>query len=291
MTTSRYESDSITSGRATGVGCLSTPVSDMTNNYLYVACTLLEPSTKLYKLNSISGTLIDSVTVAGSVSGRGVGSRGGTLTLSPNFHIARPTLTRANGNVYVSIGGFDAGSWHGWVMSYNANTMKQNAVWCSTPNTIGGSIWMSGAAPAVDGSGNLYVATGNGGRYDGIAEFENSVVKLSPTLKVLDHFTPANRETLNKGDAHVSSNRFVLIPGTNYGVVAAKEFNVYGIDTTCMGGLQGSTSGCSFQSFQANRTGKVTARSGAYGAAFMNNRLFLPLTAGDLNAFAWAAAL
>lgn len=290
MTTSSYGPDSVNWGGATGVGCVSTPVVDVTNNYLYVVCALLEPSIKLYKLNSITGTLLDSVTVAGSVRGSGVGSRGGTLTFSANFHIARPALTLANGNAYVSIGGFDAGSWHGWVMSYNANTMKQNAVWCSTPNSIGGSIWMSGGAPAIDGGGNLYVTTGNGGRYDGITEFENSVVKLSPALKVLDHFTPANWETLNKSDADVSSNRFVLISGSKYGVVAAKDFNVYVIDTTCMGGLQGSSSGCSIQSFQTNGIAKISEISGSFGATFMNNRLFLPLTTGDLYAFTWTGS-
>lgn len=290
MTTSSYGPDSVNWGGAIGVGCVSTPAIDATNNYLYAVCADLGPGIRLYRLNSLTGRVVDTVMVSGSTRGVGAGSRDGTLRFSANFHIARPGLMLANGNIYVSIGGFDAANWHGWVMSYNANTMKQNAVSCSTPNSIGGSIWMSGGAPAVDDSGNLYVTTGNGGGYDGLTEFEESVVKLSPALKVLDHFTPANWRTLNRGDADVSSNRFVLIPGTKYGVVAAKDFNVYVIDTTCMGGLQGSNSGCSLQRFQTDGTAKVTEVSGSFGAVFMNNRLFLPLTAGDLYAFTWTGS-
>ncbi|MEO5970987.1 MAG: hypothetical protein ABIQ95_13745, partial [Bdellovibrionia bacterium] len=47
----------------------------------------------------------------------------------------------------------------------------------------------SGDGPAIDGAGNLYLATSNGG-FEGNSEFGDTVLKLTPNLKVLDYFSP-----------------------------------------------------------------------------------------------------
>lgn len=148
---------------------------------------------------------------------------------------------------------------------------------------------MWGGPTAVDGSGNIYITTGNGGNYDGVTTFTNSVLKLTPTLTLLDWFSPSNNNAvLNPDDADVSSNRFLLIPGTTLGVIASKDFNVYLLDTTCMGHLQGS-SGCALQTFKTNASGTITAFSGSYGALYINGSLILPTTAGSLYSFAFSA--
>ncbi len=67
------------------------------------------------------------------------------------------------------------------------------------PNTGEGGIWMSGAAPAVDAQGRLYMLTGNGGfdANSGTApndDYGDSLVQLSLNLQVLGYFTPSDQQ-------------------------------------------------------------------------------------------------
>jgi hypothetical protein len=283
------------------MGCFSTPAIDTGNNVIYAVCAV--PAWTLFKVNLLTGATISHVAIAGQVVGTGDTGTGhpncsyrGTpdTTSGPNLLfdttglVQRPGLRFFNGTVYVTFGGIgDECPYHGWMMTYNAS-LSQTGIWCSTPNGWGGASWSS--APPVDASGNIYVTTGNGTTYDGITTYTNSVVKLSPSGAVLsDWFEPANNVTINAADADVAANRFVLIPGTIYGVIAAKDFNVYVIDTTCMGHLQGS-SGCTLQTFQTKVGGTGTNSSGSYGAAFMNGSLILPLTAGDIYSYVWGGS-
>ena len=69
-----------------------------------------------------------------------------------------------------------------------------------------------GCAPAVDSSGNLYVATGNGD-YDGSVNFGESVLKFSGTdLTLLDWYTPNTWAALNDNDSDLGSSGVILIP-------------------------------------------------------------------------------
>ncbi len=287
------------------MGCLSTPVLDLTNSLIYVSCMTSTPAWKLFKLNLSNGSTVTSVTISGQVVGTGdtnpnghanCGYLGhGDSTSGPNLlfaadqQIQRPALKLSGGTIYISFSGFgDTCPYHGWVMTYDTS-LSQTGIWCSTPNDWGGGVWGQGAL-TVDGSGNAYVTTGNGTTYNGTTIFTNSVVKLSPTLSMIgDWFEPSNNVTINADDADVAANRFLLIPGTIYGVMAAKDFNVYVIDTTCMGHLQGS-SGCTLQTFQTLAMGTITSSSGSYGATFINNVLYLPTTAGSIYAFTWGGS-
>ncbi len=51
---------------------------------------------------------------------------------------------------------------HGWVMSYNANTLTREAAFNTSPNDNANGVWMSGGGLASDANGNIYIATGNG---------------------------------------------------------------------------------------------------------------------------------
>ncbi len=56
----------------------------------------------------------------------------------------------------------DSGLYHGWVVAYDAVTMKQAGAWVSTPNGYQGGIWMSGCGISADADGNLYLSIANG---------------------------------------------------------------------------------------------------------------------------------
>lgn len=288
------------------LGCLSTPVADVTNSKLYVVCDTDTPNWVIRQLSLTTGSTLISTTITGQVIGTGDTGAPGTdgdaapgppdmtsganVVFYPRFEFQRSSLTLANNNVYVTFGGLnDNRPYHGWVIAYSTSTLTQTAIWCASPNGWGGAIWMSGGAPAVDGSGNLYASTGNGTTYDGLTNFTNSVVKLSPSLTLSDWFEPSNNVSIDAVDADVSSNRVILIPGTALVVASGKDFNVYLIDTTCMGHLQGS-SGCTLQTFKTNGSGTPGPTSGAYGSMFLNDKLYLPTTTGSIYGFTFAGS-
>jgi hypothetical protein len=57
---------------------------------------------------------------------------------------------------------YDVRPYTGWIIGYSASTLAQKSVLNVTPNGNSGAIWMSGAGPAADSSGNIYLFDGNG---------------------------------------------------------------------------------------------------------------------------------
>ena len=72
----------------------------------------------------------------------------------------------------------------------------------TAPGESQGAVWMGGAAPAVDGSGNVWVAVGNGsvtspgGPYDD----SDSVIELSSSLGLEQFFAPSDWYSDNATD-------------------------------------------------------------------------------------------
>ena len=85
----------------------------------------------------------------------------------------RPGLVLLNGVVYVGFGSHcDSGSYHGFVLGYNAtNLTQQVAAFNVTPTGSQGAVWSGGMAPGGGCNGNLYIMTGNG-TFDGITNFD-----------------------------------------------------------------------------------------------------------------------
>ena len=93
------------------------------------------------------------------VSGTGAGSSGGQVSFDPMLNAQRPALLLQNGHIFISWASYcDLGPYHGWLMSYNAASLLQEAVFNVSPNSLAGGIWMSGNGPAADSSGNIYLA-------------------------------------------------------------------------------------------------------------------------------------
>jgi hypothetical protein len=109
------------------------------------------------------------VALTATVSGTGNGSSGGTLTLDAEWENQRPALLLLNGIVYVGFAAHgDNGPWHGWILGYNATTLQQTGIFCTSPNGVGSGVWMSGAGLSADVPdptnhpyGRMFVATGN----------------------------------------------------------------------------------------------------------------------------------
>jgi len=124
----------------------------------------------------------------------------------------------ANGNVYIAWGSScDAGPYYGWVLAYEARTLKQTGVFNTSPDSGEAGIWQADAGIAADSEGNVYAVTGNGkfNAASGGHDYGDSVLKLrfapnSPTVR--DYFTPFNESTLNSRDDDLGSSGPVLLP-------------------------------------------------------------------------------
>jgi hypothetical protein len=162
------------------------------------------------------------VDIAGSAA-----AQHGTIQFDPAIHNQRPALLLsgyASGTaVYVAWASFgDNGNYNGWVMSYDASSLKQIAVWNATPNGRQGGIWMSGGGIAADSSGDLFFSTGNG-KFDDSADiippmapgndFGESYIKLNPTtLNVTDFYTPSQNASWTQSDLDISSSGLTILP-------------------------------------------------------------------------------
>ncbi len=149
---------------------------------------------------------------------------GGPMVISatnflPFWHLQRPALTLANNTLYIAFGSHgDHTPYYGWVMGYDPATLAQKFATPVTDATgvsglVRGGIWGGGAGPAVDGSGNIYVSTGNG-LYDGVKNWGDSAIKLSPTGAILDWFTPFNQSVFNANDIDLGSGGIIILPDT-----------------------------------------------------------------------------
>jgi hypothetical protein len=172
-------------------------------------------------------------------------AQGGTVPLDPTVSEQRGALGLANGNVYVPFGGWlgDCGNYHPWVVSVSTTAKNVNALYePQTASQREAGIWAS-QGMSIDASGNLYVATGNGGAgsaslpcNNGTWDHGNGVFKLSPALTELQSFAPSNWCTLSNADEDVGSIAPSLI---NNGIVfqAGKAADVYLLSTSGVWGF------------------------------------------------------
>lgn len=144
---------------------------------------------------------------------------GGTVAFDPQWQLQRPGLLLKNGVVYLGFGSYcdiHRSMSHGWVIAYSASSLAQLAVFNTSPGSSNGlsSVWAAGYGIAADRSGSLYFATGNGdfNANTGGALWGDTLLKLSPSLKVANYFTPFDQATLNSTDADLGGGGPMLLP-------------------------------------------------------------------------------
>ncbi len=222
------------------VGITSTPVIDPTTNTMYVLPVTRENGNDVLRLHALDITtgvekFGGPVTISAMVNG---------ISFDPSQQAQRPSLLLANGTVYIGFGSYcDNTPYHGWLMGYSAATLAQTSVFLVTPHGTQGAIWNGGAAPAADSMGSIYVTTGNGtfdANKSGGKDFGNSFLKLSPTLSLLDYFTPFNQASLDTNDLDVGAAGVILLPeqaGAHPFIMisAGKEGRIYVVDCDNLG--------------------------------------------------------
>jgi hypothetical protein len=194
------------------------------------------------------------VEISALVSGTGNGSSGSIVKFDALINNQRSALLLENGHVMIAWASHcDNGAYHGWLMSYSAASLAQDAVLNVSPNGSRAGIWMSGNGPAADSAGNIYFATGNGS-FDaniGGTDYGDSIVKVGPpsgtTFPVLTYFSPSDQAMLERDDGDLGSGGVLLLPDVTVGgvtksylVQAGKEGYLFLADRSSLGGFSSS---------------------------------------------------
>ena len=234
-----------------GYGISATPVIVRTGKTATIYLTAaIEPSryefhTMLHAIDAATGA---DVRPAVEINPSAKFSNKTILKFDPQNQWNRAGIAYGNGSLYIAIGSHcdnNAYGISGWVLKYGTDLSSQASF-----HTIGtphgyelASIWMTGFAPAVDASGNVFVVTGNGDYTHPGSDWGQSVLKLSPALRVQSYFTPSNYAGLNDGDVDFGSGGVMLVPhvagnkGPDTAVAIGKSGILYLLNQRSLGGL------------------------------------------------------
>jgi hypothetical protein len=268
------------------IGIIGTPVIDLSTHSLYAVAALsgvrdgqLVYEHRIFVLDITTGKLKRrGVPIVGKVPGFGDGSNGSIVAFDSYFGLQQSALLLDHGTLYIAFGahgdiptvgpqytnGFLVNRYgviqnlagyaadHGWLFAYDARTLLQAGVFCTSPNVrtvaprvedllhlrlsnpTGSGIGMGGVGPAADAQGNVYIVTGRGifdrrdlttgaDRPDG-TEYGNSVLRLTLThptrptlpgasrLTLSDYFTPPQQLHLSLTDNPSGGGGVVLLP-------------------------------------------------------------------------------
>ena len=239
------------------IGITGTPVIDVSRNTLYVVARTKAVDTEtgqkqFYQtLHALDlGTGADSTTpqvITAAVPGTGGGSQAGVLTFDPLLESQRPGLLLVNGQIIVTFASqCDLGLFHGYILAFDETDLHPTGAFVTTPDGYQGGIWASGAAPAADSNGRIYVPTGNGDFTGNVGgqDFGDSILRLNwsnNSFALEDYFTPWNYQPLWDTDGDLSSSGTILLPdqpGTAHPhllLQAGKEGTIYLVDRDNMG--------------------------------------------------------
>jgi large repetitive protein len=276
----------------------TTPVIDPSAGIIYIVSTVKNPAATppyqqyLYALDLKTGAtktspLVIAATFPGTPQGVKNGDKdpvtapAGEIPFSPLHEHLRSAMVLYNGILYLSYASHsDETPYYGEILGYDVTSFPATLVktFITTPNgppAGGGSapgqeggIWQSGAGPAIDSSGNLYVITGNGSfdqRSDG-NDWGESVIKLptnSPQTQIplifsdtTSWFTPHDWQLLNSGnnalnlapDRDLGGGGLLLLPDQTQGshthimVGGGKAGVLYVLDRDSLGGINANDS-------------------------------------------------
>jgi len=219
--------DQLQCGNIDPSGITGTPVIDQSTGMLFVVSFTAAPL--LHTLWAIN------VTTGAVVFQRQAEPPGFDVTAQQQ----RSALSLANGMVYIPYGGLagDCGQYYGYVVGLAANGTGGMDVY-QVPTTREGAVWAPSGA-AVDPSGNVYIATGNGAS-DTTFDHGDSVIKLSEALSEEGYFAPTNWAQLNADDGDLGSVGPAIV-GPNELFQIGKEGVGYLLNANQLGGVGGQT--------------------------------------------------
>lgn len=309
------------------IDCSTDPVTGFKKGTLFAVTKTREGLEFVQRLHSIdirTGKEIGTpIVIAASVPGLGDGTVLDPVTglsvvpFDPLRENQQAGLALANpgtpnATLYITWGSHSENApYHGWVMAYNVANPGSPALlgaFNTTPNGdssvdgyLGnGGILQSGAAPAIDENGCLFVNAGIGNfnvdptYFSGGTEYGTSVLKLQlPTTAtnpypVQDYFTPTNWQDLGAAGTDFGTGGVLLIPQQANGapplaVVGSGDGSLYLLDRT-PGFLGGYFAGFNLNYQQLSDIGPISGLP-----AYNNGTLYTQGTGDFLKAFPFQA--
>jgi outer membrane protein assembly factor BamB len=200
------------------IGITSTPVYDPSSGRVYVLALVHKTSWKwrLFGINVSTG----AISYQRRLDGHPANDQ--NLTLSALNQGQRSGLLLMNGWVYASFASHcDFRSYTGYVAGFNVGSTTSTAkttLWTDEADVsyVKGGIWQAGGGLMSDGSGRIFVTTGNGispAQGPGSqppGELAESVIRLgvnntTGALSAQDFFSPANAPALDASDTDFGS--------------------------------------------------------------------------------------
>lgn len=230
------------------VGIVATPVIDPESGTIYVVAYSKIGNQHRFRLHAFDLATgrekkewNSPQVIEASYIGNGVRSVNGKIVFDPRKMLNRPALLLTNGILYLAftthLDGEAKFDYHGWIMAYDAKTLKQVSVVNTTPDGIQGGIWQSGgglAAEPREGTYPLIYATVANGSVGG-RNFAESLMQLYPgeLMSVKQVFTPSDHEYLNDRDLDLSTAP-LLLPDMPLAIACSKQGKCYVVDRSDM---------------------------------------------------------
>lgn len=237
-------------------GIVATPVIDFATRTLYVVAHTTSGGDQPHTLYAVNLATLQDAKPPFVVSGFNTHqtlSDGTVYSFNVSATCLRSALLLLNGKIYAGFRGneyilndtIQSGPTRGWVLGWNAADLTAIAPMLtdtqatSTNSFFLASIWMSGSGLASDGS-SIYFSTGNsdpsGGSYDPVKNIEESIVKVTPDLKLASVFTPSDYATLDQNDMDLGSGGVLAIPNAPLIVSGGKDGRLFLMNSGNLGG-------------------------------------------------------
>jgi polyvinyl alcohol dehydrogenase (cytochrome) len=245
------------------VGITGTPAIDPARGEIFVVADELVNGRPAHMFTGLS-TASGKVEVAQDVDPAGA---------DPAALLQRTGLTLDDGRVVFGMGGNDGdcASYRGRLIAVpeQGGTPEVFTVDAAAGESQG-AIWMGGAAPVVDSSGNIWVTTGNGSVYSDSHPYDNSdsILELSPSLKLEQFFAPTTWAANNSRDYDMSTAPALLSDGQV--ILTGKSRIVYLLSQAHLGGIGG----------QQATLGSACSQDIDGGVAVQGTTVYLPCTSG-----------
>jgi len=278
------------------IGITSTPVISRpkgSNGVIYTVAMSKDSSgnyhQRLHALDATTGNELYSgpVDISAKYPGTGDNSSGGFVVFDPAQYKERSGLLQMGNTIYLTWASHcDIRPYTGWIMGYNATTLKQTTVLNVTPNGNEGAIWGAGAGLSADGSANLFFLDANGvfdtslnsGGFPDSGDYGNAFIRLTTKggLAAADYFEMYNGVQESDSDTDLGSGGGILLPsmkdasGTIWQLAAGagKDSNLYVVNRTSMGKFNSSSNNI-YQELAGALPGGIWSMP-----AFSNGRLY-----------------